>query len=241
MTKSNQAQVAKLCKQYITSLGYPCKAKSRSFSMGDAVDVYVENIPADDLKKIESELSKYQCGHFDGMQDMYEYSNWRKDIPQTKYLNIRCTYTDDVKQKAWQFLRDGWSDCADGPENFKEARSYRVGNEWADQCIWHLLSGRGALADESRKFWDSIKPAKPESTAETHIEEHKHTKLGIDMFLVIPEQRLESEQFNALLSIATAMGGWYSRKWGNTPGGFAFKSKTLAEDFMHQVSPKHCA
>lgn len=243
MAKSNQAQVAKICKQYINSLGYPCAARSRSFSMGDSVDVSVENVPADILDKIHSELAKYEYGHFDGMTDMYELSNMRDDIPQTKYLHIGCTYTDDIKQKAWQWLRDSWQDAAEGPENFKDAHNYRLGNQWADQAIWQLLSGKGAFREETKKFWDSVVPKKEpaQSVEGAHIEKHEHTKLGIDMYLVLPESRLEPEQFNALRSMATAMGGWYSRKWGNTPGGFAFKSKQLAEEFLLQVLPKHAA
>jgi hypothetical protein len=66
------------------------------------------------------------------------------------------------------------------------------------------------------------------------IEEHVHTKKGFTMFLVIPAERVEREVFVALRDAAKAAGGWYSRKWRKTPGGFAFEEKADAETFAAQ-------
>lgn len=40
-------------------------------------------------KNINARLAKYQYGHFNGMEDLYEITNIRKDIPQTKHLFIK--------------------------------------------------------------------------------------------------------------------------------------------------------
>ena len=66
---SSQAQVAKLCRQYLKGLSIKCKAKSDSFSMGDSVDVTVYDQNPEMMKKINEELGQYQYGHFDGMTD----------------------------------------------------------------------------------------------------------------------------------------------------------------------------
>jgi protein-L-isoaspartate O-methyltransferase len=63
------------------------------------------------------------------------------------------------------------------------------------------------------------------------IEKHQHTKHGFDMWLVVFPGRLERDDFDRLLSEAKATGGWYSRAWGNTPGGFAFKDERKAQAF----------
>ena len=101
---SEQAKVAKLCRQYLKSIGVKGQASSSSFSMGDSVDVSVNDLNPDLYKQIKDEFSQYQYGHFDGMNDIYEYSNRNRDIPQTKYLSVDNHYSDELRQKAWEFL-----------------------------------------------------------------------------------------------------------------------------------------
>ena len=61
------------------------------------------------------------------------------------------------------------------------------------------------------------------------IEEHTHTKRGVQMFLVILADRVDRADYLALVASCRAAGGWYSRKWGKTPGGFAFEDQQAAE------------
>lgn len=63
------------------------------------------------------------------------------------------------------------------------------------------------------------------------IEEHTHTKRGFQMFIVIMAERVERDEFDRLRGAAEALGGWYSRPWGSTPGGFAFKEMSDAQAF----------
>jgi len=65
------------------------------------------------------------------------------------------------------------------------------------------------------------------------IEEHTHTKKGFAMFVCVLPDRVERAEFERLRDIADALGGWYSRPWGKTPGGFAFKSRDAAEAFAN--------
>lgn len=236
---SEQARVAKLCKSFIKSMGYDCRARSDSFSMGDSVDVDVKNIPPDDLEKIKSELGQYKYGHFNGMEDIYEYSNRRDDIPQTKYLSIHCEYSEELRQKAWDYIRANLSEAADGPESFQDAHQVRIGNQWGSDLIWRVLNGSDPWMGE--EFWQihakDYKPASKKAKAPARdggparIEEHEHTKHGFTMYLVIPGDRLDREDFKALRDAAKEAGGWYSRQWGSTPGGFAFKERDAAEAF----------
>jgi hypothetical protein len=61
--------------------------RSESFSMGDAVNVKWIDGPLQE--EVASLLAKYQSGQFNSMEDYYEFTNSRDDIPQTKYL--QCT------------------------------------------------------------------------------------------------------------------------------------------------------
>lgn len=64
------------------------------------------------------------------------------------------------------------------------------------------------------------------------IEKHFHTKGGFDFWLAVSAERVEREQFERQRDAAKAGGGWYSRAWGKTPGGFAFKSESAALAFV---------
>jgi hypothetical protein len=63
------------------------------------------------------------------------------------------------------------------------------------------------------------------------IEQHYHEKRGYDFFICVPLSRLERDEFTSERDRAKDNGGWYSRKWGQTPGGFAFKSEDQARSF----------
>lgn len=78
-----------------------------------------------------------------------------------------------------------------------------------------------------------IAPAAATATAGGFtIARHPHTKLGFDMFICSNAERVERETFDAQRDQAKAAGGWYSRPWGRTPGGFAFKLEADAVAFV---------
>ena len=75
--KSKQAQAAAAIKKHLQSQGLKVKAKSDSFSMGDSVNIEVltPDLLPNRRKEIVSYCDQYQYGHFNGMEDIYEYSN----------------------------------------------------------------------------------------------------------------------------------------------------------------------
>ena len=82
------AQVAKLLKAKAKSLKLEVKASSKNFSGGNSVDIKVLKGSDKSFNELKEYSSQFKSGHFDGMNDIYEYSNSRDDIPQTKYLFI---------------------------------------------------------------------------------------------------------------------------------------------------------
>lgn len=67
---------------------------SEIFSGGDACRVSWENGPT--TEKVTEYSNKYQSGHFNGMEDIYEYSNSRDDIPQVKYITESRSISPDI-------------------------------------------------------------------------------------------------------------------------------------------------
>jgi hypothetical protein len=63
------------------------------------------------------------------------------------------------------------------------------------------------------------------------IEAHIHTKKGFPMWICVTPERVDRAAFDAFRDRAQSVGGWYSRPWGRTPGGFAFKVESDARDF----------
>ena len=68
------------------------------------------------------------------------------------------------------------------------------------------------------------------------VEKHTHTKHGFDMWIVKLGERVERDEFERLRDAAKALGGWYSRAWGSSPAGFAFKDEATAQGFAAQLS-----
>jgi len=118
------AQVAKLIKAELKRHGIMCTAKSSNYSMGDSVRVAVTDQPPWVMKKIEAFTDKYQYGNFNGMEDIYEYTNSRDDIPQTKYLFIENDYTIKLCQLAWDQFRHTESWFNDYPVSYEKAREH---------------------------------------------------------------------------------------------------------------------
>lgn len=237
---SEAAKAAKMIKAQLKEWGIKCSAKSSQFSMGDSVDITVWNQPPETMEKLKNYTGQFQYGHFDGMTDMYEHSNSRKDIPQTKYCHIKNEFSDEMRQAAWDWVRENYNrdEAAELPKDYKDL-------EWhhehcgrpAQQVVRDILSGgMHGWVEAQQKFWETLKSPAPTTPAKTpnggKISEHTHTKKNFKMFIVELSERVSRDDFKALLESARELGGWYSRKWGQTPAGFAFKDKAMAQQFL---------
>ncbi len=57
---------------------------------------YVDGVSSDAVEKI---TNPFVMGHFNGMEDIYEYSNKNNEIPQVKYIFIDREMSLDVRAK----------------------------------------------------------------------------------------------------------------------------------------------
>jgi DNA polymerase-3 subunit beta len=73
------------------------------------------------------------------------------------------------------------------------------------------------------------------------VEKHRHTKKQFDYWLCVPADKVERAEFERLRDYCKASDGWYSRKFGKIPGGYAFDSEAGAEAFAEAVKPADAA
>jgi hypothetical protein len=106
--KTEAARCAAEIRKILKGKNIKASVTSEVFSMGDSVDVEIkEIIDPQVFKALQKELAKYQYGYFNGMEDIYENTNMRDDIPQTKFLSINYDWKllDRALQKLEEFVR----------------------------------------------------------------------------------------------------------------------------------------
>ena len=77
--------------------GIKFRVTSENFARGNSVNVGWTNGPT--VEAVKALVSRYEYGHFDGMADMYVYSNDIPKIPQTKYLFCNRSISSDITAK----------------------------------------------------------------------------------------------------------------------------------------------
>lgn len=101
--------------------------KSSNFSMGDSVDISWTDGPTS--KEVDAITDKYQYGHFNGMEDIYENSNRREDIPQAKYVSTHRHQNEEIMAVLPQFIEMLGPDYDGGYRDKPEQILYRIANK----------------------------------------------------------------------------------------------------------------
>lgn len=87
--------------------GHKFSVVSESFSMGNAIQIsWIDGPTLNDVEKI---TSKYQEGHFNGMEDIYEYDRenvWADVFGSAKYVSESREYSEAAKKKADEEFQD---------------------------------------------------------------------------------------------------------------------------------------
>lgn len=88
--------------------GQKFSVTSENYSMGDSVRVnWIDGPKTDDVSPL---IKHFQYGTFDGMTDSYENTNSRPDIPQTKWVQVGRSISDETSAKIQQEM--GISDAS---------------------------------------------------------------------------------------------------------------------------------
>jgi len=135
---STHAAAAAQIRAMLKAQRIKARVRSRSFSMGDSVDVKIlqDVLPAT-FKRIAEFVGGYQYGHFDGMIDCYEYSNRRDDLPQVKFAHVSVEYSDAIRAEVRAYVEERYAS--------------RSGHDY-DTLAWRILNG-----SEECDFWTSRK------------------------------------------------------------------------------------
>jgi len=150
---SNYAAAAKQIRVWLKAQGIAARVNSEGYSMGSSVNVYIEDQMPEVVAKVKAFAEKYQYGHFNGMEDIYEYSNSRDDIPQAKFVFVNNYISDAMRQEIWDFILGYYGNNFEGaPDDAKNASNYRVidWNMYGDQMIYRLFQG----GFNQNEFWD---------------------------------------------------------------------------------------
>lgn len=262
-TGSDHARAAANIKREL-SLAFPgvtFRVRSESFSGGDSVCAGWDNGPT--TKQVDALLGKYERGSFDSMQDLYEYDHSaygeaaRAWLGSAKYVSSSRSYSDDVMRTTARLLCERQGIQYTEPEHLRDLRNVdHLYGDWDHEDllthVWRLLQHvefpqgftiTGLKRDDRPGLADLYTlelsaPAQPEPLPTGHkceVQKHYHTKKECDFWLVVMTDRLAENEFEALRDRCKAAGGWYSRKWGKTPGGFAFDTQEEAETFAATV------
>jgi len=135
--KSTHAQAAAMIRKQLKTNGINAKVRSDSYAGGNSVNVNIKQdlLPAA-VKEIKAYCNEFQQGHFNGMEDIYEYSNRNSDLPQVKFVFVNVEYSDEIKAEARAYIENinGIDDCE------------------VDRYTWMALNGSWG------DFWTSRKP-----------------------------------------------------------------------------------
>lgn len=232
--------------------GVKFSVTSDRYSMGNSVDVRWTDGPTP--KQVREITGKYQGGYFNGMEDIYEYDRSAYGaavsdvLGQAKYVSEQRNYTDGLREQVERWLCEKYGKTYD-PINgvclseCDPRRSSDVAWQVLNiSTLPHCCTPNGIQQCDEFPWWTVTyeMPERPQVERSNdgewaQVQKHHHSKRGFDFYLCVPNERLEEEAFEAKREACEALGGWYSRKWGRTPGGFAFKEEDVAMQFAGRV------
>ena len=139
--KSEHAAAAQAIRQDLKKAfpGVKFRVRSSSFSMGNSVDVDWTDGPT--RSEVDRIIGRYQYGHFDGMQDLYEYSNRRDDLPQAKYVSGSRSMSDNVRAELLAYVAERFFEPEDR-EGVTENTRMPNGMWWVQEQVWREFAER---------------------------------------------------------------------------------------------------
>lgn len=136
---SDVATISRAIKKFMNKAGIPCEVRSSRFSGGDSVAVETTDLKYETEKKLAELLEPFfSGGHFDGMNDIYEYARGKDDRPTTKYFFYRNLLSDELKKEIEDYLKNTISGI-----DF---------NDWQEKAHWINKAHEGDLCGECPVF-----------------------------------------------------------------------------------------
>lgn len=139
-TTSEHAAAAQAIRQDLKKAfpGVKFQVRSRSFSMGSSVDVGWTDGPT--RSEVDRIIGRYQYGHFDGRQDLYENSNMRDDLPQVKHVLGQRSMSDQVRAELLSYVAERFVGAEDSESVTENAGP--VLRWWLQERVWREFDER---------------------------------------------------------------------------------------------------
>lgn len=152
---SPHAGAAKMIRQYMRANGIAGRVNADSYAGGNSVNVYVDDMPPAAYHALEVYANQYQYGNFDGMQDLYEYSNVNRDIPQVKYVFVNNRISDEMRQRIWEFAVGYYEGMDGAPALAQDAGMFHH----AGMRVWGDIIIHREFRDANSGFWNFVNNA----------------------------------------------------------------------------------
>lgn len=125
---------------------------SSTYSGGNSVAV--EWVDGPTSEEVGNVAYKYQYGHFNGMEDIYEHTNRRDDLPQVKYVQVRRQVSEETMQCMFQRLQkthayfDEVSSMDECNDNLKNHWSSWTAREYVYRSLSNVNLTNGIVDEE---------------------------------------------------------------------------------------------
>ncbi len=244
--------------------GVVFKVKSSTFSGGNSIDVDWTNGPTNEqVDEIVSKYKYGHFDGYDDSYNS-DHSAYGSAVGivlgRVKYVSATRTISEDLQTAVVKAMAERrgieWRDSImlmpwhvekiEGSGEFVDLN--RDANEIFKQTVIPLRATLVAVRydeTEHKHVLDFNVPATTAGAAVVdstnaggstcHVEKHHHTKKGFDFWIVVLDSRVERDEFERLRSSCKRAGGWYSRQWGKTPGGFGFEDEAAAVAFATEI------
>ena len=123
-------EVRKILKKYFLKTKF--SVTSKSYAGGDSVSVRWVDGPR--TSKVNKLIKKFEMGSFNGMNDLYEYDNVNKSIPQVKYVLTSRSMSNKVRDKIISEYNKKWD------EKITDMNGYNNTHQmWNSQVIYRIF------------------------------------------------------------------------------------------------------
>jgi hypothetical protein len=123
-----------------------------------SVDITIYDARPEVRELVEKLAAKFQYGHFDGMHDLYEYSNTNEALPQIKFVHVRNEVSAETRQRVYDFVRGYYGGGDTLPERNDDAGNSLLCGEWA-----HTLVHREFSRSDSA-YWTRAPQKQPDNS-----------------------------------------------------------------------------
>lgn len=150
--KTEAAKAASMIRKHLKSNGINAKVTSQNYSGGSSINVKTYDLLPATEKLVNEYLSQFEYGHFDGMTDCYNYSNVNHEIPQVKFVFLYNEFTNELRQKAWDWLKGYYDYFMEAPEKVDDACHFKIKELglYGDQFLFQEM--------KRNAFWTTQKP-----------------------------------------------------------------------------------